>query len=761
MFLRLIKVMWVVLLLGFVSYYLFMVSIYNDWNGWYGGMPDYEQLENPRSALSSELYSADRVLLGKYYRTDRVKATYEELSPNLINALVATEDIRFQEHSGIDLMSLARVAKGVLTLNTSSTGGGSTVTQQLAKKLFDTRYDSTLRGSLYNNKLIRIISIKMKEWILAAQIERAYTKKEILTMYFNTVDFGSNAFGVKVASKTYFNKEPINLNVQEAAVLVGLQKAITYYSPILNYDNSLRRRNVVLKQMEKYGYLTATEYDSISKLPIDLNSYKVENHNTGSATYFRTVVRNFALNWCKENGYDLFEDGLKIYTTLNSKMQVYAEEAVKDHLSEYQKIFFKHWEGRNPWIDQNFRELKGFLEKEIQKTERYRTLKNKYGKAQDSIEFYLNKQDTIKVFTWDTPTFEKDTVLSPMDSLKYYKHFLHAGMMSMDPYTGHIKAWVGGINHKYFQYDHVKQGRRQPGSTFKPIVYAAAINEKGFHPCFSVVDVPIAFDLPTGETWTPVNSGPYTGATLTLRQAMAQSVNTVAAYLMKEMNPATVIRYARNMGITSPLDSVPALCLGVSDVSVYDMVGAYGTFVNRGVWTEPIFITHIEDKNGKVIYRQVPKNREVLSEEAAYIMTYMLRGALEEKKGTALRLWQNDFKKDNHVGGKTGTTSNYSDAWFMGITKELVTGVWVGAEDRSVHFRSLKYGQGGRQAMPIFANYTEKVYADESLGYTKGVFPEPATGISIELDCSKYLNPASQVDSLHIIPTKKDDKIMF
>ncbi len=759
MFLRIIKIMWIGLIISFVASYLFMTSIYNDWNGWYGSMPDYEQLENPRSALSSELYSADGVLLGKYYRTNRVKVNYDELSPNLVNALKATEDIRFEEHSGVDLRSLARVAYGVLSFNTSSKGGGSTVTQQLAKKLFETRAEK-LKGSI-ENPLIRKVTFKMKEWILAAQIEKAYTKKEILTMYFNTVDFGSNAFGIKVASKTYFNKDPNQLNVQEAAVLVGLQKAITYYNPVLNYDNSFRRRNVVLKQMEKYDYLTAAQYDSISQLPIDLNEYKVENHNTGSATYFRSEVRKFLLDWCAENGYDLFEDGLKVYTTVNSTMQQYAEQAVAEHLSNYQNVFFEHWKGRNPWIDENFREMQGFLEKEIKKTERYRTLKQKYGTQKDSIDFFLNKKDSITVFTWDTPTNEKDTVLSPMDSLRYYKHFLHAGMMSMDPYTGHIKAWVGGINHKYFQYDHVKQGFRQPGSTFKPIVYAAAINEKGFHPCFSVVDVPIAFDLPTGETWTPKNSGSYSGATLTLRQALAQSINTVAAYLMKEMNPATVIQYARKMGITSPLDSVPALCLGVSDVSVYDLVGAYATFVNRGVWTEPIFITHIEDKNGKVIYRQVPKNREVLSEEAAYIMTYMLRGALEERNGTALGLWRNEFKKDNHVGGKTGTTSNYSDAWFMGITKELVTGLWVGAEDRSVHFRSITYGQGGRQAMPAFANYTEKVYADESLGYTKGVFPAPSTGLSIELDCSKYLKIPVETDSTRIAPTRKDDKIIF
>ncbi len=441
-------------------------------------------------------------------------------------------------------------------------------------------------------------------------------------------------------------------------------------------------------------------------------------------------------------------------------MQRYAEEAVAEHIADYQKLFFEHWKGRNPWIDQDYREIKGFLDIEIRKTKRYRQLKEKYDERQDSIDYHLNQPGPMRVFTWETPALEKDTVLSPMDSLRYYKHFLHAGMMSMDPYTGHIKAWVGGINHKHFQYDHVKQGYRQPGSTFKPIVYAAAINEKGFHPCFKVVDVPIAFDLPTGETWTPKNSGSYSGETLTLRQAMAQSVNTVAAYLMKEMNPAAVIQYARKMGITSPLDSVPALSLGVSDVSVYDLVGAYATFVNRGVWTEPIFITHIEDKNGKVVYRQIPKNREVLSEEAAYIMTYMLRGALEERNGTALALWRTDFKKDNEVGGKTGTTSNYSDAWFMGITKELVTGMWVGAQDRSVHFRSIQYGQGSRQAMPIFSKYTEKVYADEALGYTKGVFPQPSTGLSIELNCSKYLNQPAGDSTRYIQPVKRDDGIM-
>lgn len=761
MFLKLIKVLWIALFAALLFFYLFMVSVRNDWYGWYGGMPDYEQLENPRSALASELYATDGTLLGKYYRTNRVKVSYEELSPNLINALKATEDIRFEAHSGIDLRSLVRVAYGLLSLNVASKGGGSTITQQLAKKLFDTRTDSTLRGSLYDNRLIRMVAVKMKEWMLAVQIERAYTKKEIMTMYFNTVDFGSNAFGIKVAAKTFFNKEPAELNVQEAAVLVGLQKGITKYSPIFNYEQSHQRRNVVLAQMQKYGYLTKTACDSISQLPIGLNDYKVENHNTGLATYFRSEVRKFLLDWCKANGYDLFEDGLRVYTTLNATMQRYAEEAVEAHISDYQKLFFKHWKGRNPWIDENFREMKGFLAREIKKTPRYKSLRKKYGNNTDSIQFYLHKKDSMRVFTWETPTQEKDTLLSPLDSLRYYKHFLQTGMMSMDPYTGHIKAWVGGINHKYFKYDHVKQGFRQPGSTFKPIVYAAAINEKGFHPCFSVVDVPIAFDLPTGKTWTPKNSGAYSGRTLTLRQAMAQSVNTVAAYLMKEMNPATVIQYARKMGITSPLDSVPALCLGVSDVSVYDLVGAYGTFVNRGVWVEPIFITHIEDKHGKVIYRQVPKNKEVLSEEVAYIMTYMLRGTLEEKNGTAMGLWRNKFKQGNEVGGKTGTTSNYSDAWFMGITKSLVTGVWVGAEDRSVHFRSIAYGQGARQAMPIFAKYAEKVYANDSLGYTKGLFPKPSTGLSVELDCSKYQFNSSPADSSKMyLPLKSDDDIL-
>jgi penicillin-binding protein 1A len=577
---------------------------------------------------------------------------------------------------------------------------------------------------------------KIKEWIVAIKLERDYTKKEIMAMYLNTMEFGSNAFGIQVASKTFFNKTPGELNVQEAAVLVGMLQAPTRLSPVFNYDNSLRRRNTVISQMHKYGFLSSYQSDSIRSMPIELD-YNVESHNEGMATYFRSVIRGFLLDWCREQNIDLFSSGLRIYATIDSRMQRYAEEAVQTKMAALQQRFENHWKGRNPWIDESGREIKDFLERQLARTDHYRSLVREYGRNADTINVILNTPRRMKVFTYNG---EIDTLLSPIDSLKYYKRFLQTGFMAMDPHSGDIKAWVGGINHRYFKFDHVMQGKRQPGSTFKPVVYTAAIDNY-FSPCYPVIDAPVTFNLPgqNPPSWTPSNAdGRYSGQTLTLRQAMARSVNSVTAFVMKRIGPEMVVEYARKLGIRSHLDAVPSLCLGGGgEVSVYELVGAYATFVNQGVYTEPRYISRIEDKNGNV-WIFPPRTQEALSEETAFVMVHMLMGGAEPG-GTAIGL-NRELRVDNEIGGKTGTTQNASDGWFVGITHDLVAGGWVGGDERAIRFRNWFEGQGGRTAMPIWEEFMLKVYADKSLGYEKGRFKRPERGLSVELDCQKYKN---------------------
>ncbi|WP_448519239.1 penicillin-binding protein 1A [Rhodoflexus sp.] len=734
MYLQIIRLGWTLVVAGFLFIITWVLAVSNDWGGLFGGMPDLTKLENPKSEVASELWSADGVLLGKYFRQNRTPVRYEELSPNLLNALYATEDIRFEDHSGIDFQGTFAI---VFDLLRGKPRGGSTITQQLAKNLFSTRQN--LRGSLSDMPMLGTIIAKTKEWILAIQLERSYTKREIVTMYLNEVELGNNAFGVKVAARTYFNTTPDSLTVPQAAVLVGMLKAPTRYNPVRNPDRSMLRRNTVISQMEKYGFISERDAERYKREPIKVENLQPDDHTAGLATYFRMEIRKDLLAWCAKNGYDLFSDGLKIYTTIDSRMQRYAEEAVAEHMKDLQSKFFAHWKGRNPWVDENFRELPGFVERAIRRTEHYRVLKNMYGDDTISIYRELNKPVRMRVFSWTAKNNEIDTVMSPIDSIKYFKKFLHAGMMSMDPHTGHIKAWVGGINQKFFNYDHVRQGARQPGSAFKPIVYATAITEQGYSPCTEVVDAPQTFVLESGQTWTAKNFGAYTGNTYTLRQALAQSINTTAAFLMRRVKPSEVIKYARLLGITTPLEEVPSLSLGAGgDVSVFDLTGAYATFVNKGTWIEPTYITHITDKNGKVLHRFIPKKREVFSEENAYIMTYMLRGATEERNGTGLGLYRYKFRQGTQIACKTGTTQNYSDGWFVGMTKDLVTGVWVGGDERSIHFRTGDFGQGSRMAMPVFGLYMDKVFADPRLEpyNTKGEFPKPAN-LNVELDCSK------------------------
>jgi len=732
-----IKYLWIAFLGGLVFFVLFVWLVSINFLGLFGSLPDFKALENPDSELASELYAADGVLLGAFARENRSPVTYEELSPNLVQALIATEDERFEDHSGIDLQAMLRVFVKSILLGQDA-GGGSTISQQTAKNLFKTRTDAS-SGILSSIPGLRMLIIKTKEWIVATQLERAYTKNEILTLYLNTSEFGSNAFGIKTASKTFFNKDPKDLSVQESAVLVGLFKAPTYYSPVFNPENSLRRRNTVLYQMVKNEVLEETAYDSISKLPIELD-YRVQNQNQGLATYFREIVKADLVKWTKENlksdgsAYDLFGDGLKIYVTIDSRMQRYAEEAMTEHMAELQKAFFKEMGDRDPWIDESWQVIPGFIETAVKRTERYRILKERYGENSDSITIKLNEKKKMRVFAWDS---ERDTLMSTMDSLAYYKKFLQAGFLSMDPHTGHIKAWVGGMDHKYFKFDHVKQGKRQPGSTFKPFVYAAAI-ENGYSPCYSVIDQPVEVYIPGQPAWSPSNAdGKFSYENMTIRKAMAQSVNSVTAYMMKKLSPKIVLETARRLGITSELEEVPSLALGVNDVSIFEMVGAFGTFVNKGEHTTPYYIDRIEDKNGNVIQQFTPKKKPAMSEEHAYLMTYMLRGGFEEESGTSQGV-PYTLRDGNELGGKTGTTQNASDGWYMGLSKDLVSGTWVGGDDRAIHFRSWVAGQGSKTARPIWVKYMTKVYADPSLGYTKGPFPRPERPLSIEINCDKY-----------------------
>lgn len=745
---------WVLYLLVVVIFPLYIYSVRTNWKGLYGELPSLKQLENPDPNLSSELISADGLLLGKYFRENRSNATFDELSPYLVNALIATEDIRFEKHSGIDLKSLVRVASGVtkkvLTLGRSDlSGGGSTLTQQLAKNLFNTRdHQGKIKRS---TPIIGILVVKTKEWVLSVILEQSYTKKELLSMYLNTVPFGSNSHGIKVATKTFFNKTPAELNPEEAALLAGIVQAPTRLSPIFNPDNAFERRNVVLNQMRKYNFLSQQAYDTLVIKPLDMSNYKVDNQNQGLATYFRSVIKWDLMAWANENGYDLWEDGLKIYTTIDSRMQEYAEHAVRQHMDTLHSQFIQHLEGKMPWIDNKGNVLEDYLPNTIKRLARYRSLMKKYDG--DTVKVYqdLQEKKEMQVFSWDG---EIDTMFSTIDSLIYYKHFLQTGFVAMDPSNGSIKAWVGGIDHRYFKYDHVRQGKRQPGSTFKPFVYTTAI-DNGYTPCDEFRDAQITFEVDGDPpTWTPNNSNnKYTGDLMTLRQAMARSVNTITANVIMRVGPSLVVDYAHRLGIKSPLAPYPALSLGVSDVSLYEMVSAYCTFANEGVWTQPFYIARIEDKFGNILQEFVPQTREAISEETAYVMLHMLKGATEERGGTGQGI-PPELRLDNEIGAKTGTTDNASDGWFIGVTHNLVAGAWVGGDDRSIHFRNWYLGQGARTAMPIWIDFMRSVYQDESINYKKGLFPKPVKPISIPIDCNG--NSSEKSDSTYIEQIKLD-----
>ncbi len=700
--------------------------------GLWGFMPSFEELENPRSNLASEIYSADGELMGTFYIHNRSNVQFEELSPNIVNALLATEDIRFHYHSGVDIRSIFRVLIRNIIGGQRSAGGGSTLSQQLAKNLFPRQE---------NPSFAQIVIIKLKEWVTAARLERNYTKDEIIAMYLNTVDFGSHAFGIKLAAKTYFNTEPEELKVEEAALLVGLLKAPSWYHPIRNPGRALSRRQVVLNQMARYGYIGIEELDSLRMIPLDMSRFQIQDHHTGIGTYFREHLRSELRQWSrtytKPDGshYDIYRDGLRIYTTIDSRMQQHAEEAVREHMAGYlQPTFFRHWRGyTNAPYDTNLsrQQVEENIQRTIRRSDRHRSLRQQ-GLSEREIMDNFREPVPMRIFSWEG---DIDTIMSPLDSIWYYKNFLHTGMMAVEPHTGHVKAYVGGIDFRHFKFDHVTGIRRQVGSVFKPFLYTLAMQEGEFGPCTQVPNTPVSFELWDGTLWTPKNSSDdREGEMVTLQWALANSVNYISAYLMRRYSPEALIRLVRRMGVASPIDPVYAIALGTPDLSVYEIVGANATYANKGVYIEPSFITRIEDQNGNLIEAFVPHREEAVNENTAWLMLELMKGVVLEGTGRRLRL---RYGFEHPIAGKTGTTQSNSDGWFVGITPDLVAGVWVGGEDRGIRFRDLSLGQGANMALPIWAKFMTRVYDDESLDISMGDFEAPLNPPPLETDCSK------------------------
>ena len=711
-------------------------------------MPDFRQLENPKTNFASEIISSDNKVLGKYYFNDnRTPIEYEDINPETINALIAIEDERFYSHPGIDLKATLRA---IVFLN--QRGGASTITQQLARQLF---------VGVRSRNIFQAITQKIKEWVIAVRLEKQYTKEEILTMYLNIYDFGYYGDGIKSASNIYFSKEPIDLKVEESAMLIGMLQNSSLYDPIRRPEITKNRRNLVLMQMSKNNYITKKEEDSLRTLPLTLD-YTPQSHRQGLATYFRSYLRGFMKDWTSKNfkndstKYNLYVDGLKIYTTINSKMQKYAEESVKEHMINLQKEFFIQNDTLStaPFLDLEEEEEETIMKRAMRRSERWRKSKLS-GMTNEEIEESFNKAVDMTVFSWNG---DVDTIMSPIDSIRYYKHFLRAGMMSMNPKNGHVMAWVGGINYRHFQYDHVMLSKRQIGSTFKPFLYATAIDQLKLSPCDMLPDLihciePYKYGNP--EPWCPTNSSDKYGGMRTLSNALANSKNTISAQLIDKVGPKPVADLARNLGVSSNIPNVPAIALGTPDLSVYEMVGAYGAFANKGIYVEPVMVTKIEDKNGTIIYQSKPNTKDVISEESSYVTLKLLEGVTKFGSGARLRhniaedernyVYNNvvtgypyEFKND--IAGKTGTTQNQSDGWFIGMVPNLVTGVWVGGEDRSIHFNEIAYGQGATMSLPIWGLFMNKCYADEELNVSKDPFPEPEV-LNIELDCSKVITP--------------------
>ncbi len=735
-FTKYIKWFWWIFFGGFLS--ICLVFLLASW-GAFGKLPTFQELENPQSDLATEIISADGETIGKFYiEANRTPITYDDLPEYIIKALVATEDERFYEHSGIDFYGTARAVAYL-----GKKGGASTITQQLAKNIFHKRENATI---------IKRLMQKIKEWVIAIKLERQYTKDEILTMYLNRFDFLYNAVGIRSASRIYFQKEPKDLDIQECAVLVAMLKNPFLYNPKRerSVEKSKQRRNVVFAQMAKNELITQEQKDSLQKLPLKIN-FTPESHNDGIATYFREHLRKELKKWAdkntKPNGekYDIYKDGLKVYVTIDSRMQKYAEEAVAEHMSNLQKYFSAEQKGNKtaPFYDVDKKSIQRILTQSKKRSERYRRLKQA-GVSEKEIEKIFNTKVDMRVFTWKG---ERDTIMTPYDSIRYYKGFLRSGLLSMEPQTGHIKAWVGGLNNRHFKYESVYQQKRQVGSTFKPFVYATAINQLKFSPCDEFPNT--LYTIPKGkygldEDWTPENSGGKYGGMKTLKNALANSVNVITARLIDKTTPQNVVRLANSAGITSKILAVPSIALGTVDLSLYEMVTSYATFANKGMYVSPMIIQRIEDKNGVVLQEFRPETREVVNEEAAYVILNLMQGVTEHGSGARLRSWHArpkyltgyPYKFTNQIAGKTGTTQNQSDGWFMGIVPNLVTGVWTGGEDRSTHFKYIDKGQGASMSLPTWAIYMRKCYQDKELDISKKDFEKPED-LTIEVDCEE------------------------
>ncbi len=756
-FFKFIKWFWILFALGIFS--VFLIFQLAAW-GFLGEMPTFERLENPNTNLATEIISSDGETLGKYYLDDnRTPVAFEDLPQNLVDALVATEDARYFDHAGIDARGTIRAFAFL-----GKRGGASTISQQLARQI----YVGPRSSSLFET-----VKQKVKEWVIATRLERNYTKEEIIAMYFNIYDFLNNADGIRSAARIYFGKEPKDLKIEESAMLVGMFKNSSLFNPIRREALVKDRRNTVLGQMAKYGYITQTEKDSLQALKMDIN-FSPESHREGLATYFRMNLQRFLNKWIKENPkpdgskYNIYLDGLKVYTTIDSRMQANAETSVREHMKRLQAEFFhQNTPQRNrtaPFLDLTNGAIDTIMERAMKNSERWRSLRRQK-KSEKEIEATFHEPTEMTVFDWNSDTQEKDTIMTPLDSIRYYKTFLRAAMMSMEPQTGHVKAWVGGIDYKHFQYDNVIQGARQAGSTFKPFVYAAAIDQLRYSPCDSLPDSQYCIEANkhgNPEPWCPKNSnGKYSGDNLTLKNALANSVNTVTAQLIDRVGPRSVVSIVKNLGLTKEIPEVPSIALGTPDFNVYEMVGAYGTFVNQGVYVKPVMVTRIEDKNGQVLYEYVPETKDVLSKDVAFAMVDLMKGVTQGGSGARLRTQGAEKNKaeyreiitgypynfTNPIAGKTGTTQNQSDGWFMGMVPNLVTGVWVGGEDRATHFKTITYGQGASMALPIWGLYMNKNYEDVELGISKEDFEEPED-MSIAIDCNKVREELQKDDDL-------------
>lgn len=738
-----------------VAFFLYLGAVDINLLWLFGKSPGFIAIKDAVTSEASEIYSDDGVLIGKYFNENRTPVKFEDVNPVFWKALIATEDERFYSHHGIDYKGLASAVKDAVVHHDAR--GASTITQQLAKNMFRmrTNYSTGLLGMIPG---VRMLIVKSKEWIIATKLEMTHNKNEILTMYANTVDFGSNAFGIKTAAKTYFNCSPKDLTVEQAAVLVGMLKATTYYNPLTNPENSLRRRNVVLSNMVRHGDMTHADYDSISKIDIKLN-YSVESNYDGTALYFREAVADELRTWCRDNDYDLYTSGLKIYTTIDSRMQKYAEEAAIKQMKQVQRNFNNHWGNQDPWQDENHNVIPGFIEGIAKRQPVYKYLLTRFPNNPDSIEYYLNRPHKVKLFDYEHGTIEKE--MSTMDSIRYMVHFMHCSFVAMEPQTGAVKAWVGDIDFKSWKYDKVT-AMRQPGSTFKLFVYTEAMNQ-GLTPCDKRRDEYFSmqvFDKKHNEevTWAPTNAnGYFTGDSIPLKAAFARSINSIAVRLGQEMGITRIAETAHKMGIESPLDETPALALGSSDINLLELANAYSTVANDGKYVKRVLVTRIVDRNGKEVYRAPMNEEQVIPYKSAFLMQQLLMGGTSEPGGTSMSLngYVGKFR-DTDWGGKTGTSNNHSDAWFMGVSPKLVVGAWVGGEYRCIHFRTGALGQGSRTALPICGLFLESVLNDPAFAKYRVKFgkPKDADITSSMYNCQSYYTrekaDSSRSDSIHV-----------